>query len=116
MLFFGLKVAFIGIGTVFSALIFLIFVIYAISAVAKALEPKTAYTNEKKPDAAVEPNPEILTAANQDDGEIIAVITAAIAAYGQNSSHIRTITRVLGSAAPPWSNAGRVETMNLRQI
>lgn len=115
MLIFGLKVAFIGIGIVFCALTFLIFVIYAISAVAKALEPKVAYTNEKKPAAAVAHNPEILTAANQDDSELIAVITAAIAAYGQDSLRIRTITRLIGSAAPAWSNAGRVETMNLRQ-
>jgi len=115
MLFFGLKVAFIGIGTVFSALVFLIFVIYAISAVAKALESKVAYTNEKKPAAAVEPNPGILTAANQADSELIAVITAAIAVASQNSVNIRAITRVLGSATPSWSNAGRVEKMNLRQ-
>ena len=116
ILIFGLKVALIGMSIVFIALVFLIFVIYAISAIIQILESKNTPLAGKKPEAAVNSNPAILTAADQDDTEVFAVIAAVIAAYSPNVTRVKTITRILGANTSAWSNAGRIETMILRQI
>lgn len=52
-------------------------------------------------------------------GELIAVITAAIAAYESGQGHgnltVRKINRISGPA-PAWYDAGRAECMDSRRI
>lgn len=48
----------------------------------------------------------------QDDAELVAVIAAAIAAYGYSQDQIGFIRRVSPSEA--WSQAGRLATVNSR--
>ncbi|MHC1722688.1 MAG: OadG family protein [Aminipila sp.] len=54
-----------------------------------------------------------------NDTELVAIITAAIAAYEGNSGHssnnfvVRRITRVAGNA---WGNAGRNECLESRKV
>ncbi len=63
----------------------------------------------------IEPKPEPATStAEEEDEELIAVITAAIAASLNTSTHniiVRNIVR-LPDTTPAWSRAGRVEQMN----
>ena len=91
MLIFGLKVALIGIGIVFLALIFLIFVINVIGAVTKGLESRFPAKEPKKAGAGKKTDN---AAKKEDDTELVAVIAAAIAASNPNFLNIRTINRV----------------------
>jgi len=114
MLGFGLTVAAIGMGVVFVELIFLVFVINAITAAAKSIEGK-------KTPAVVEPVkreevPAAAVRADEDQDEIIAVISAVAAYLGQSGTTVKAIRRLSGVPAPVWSAAGRLETMNLRQL
>ena len=115
MLGFGLSVAVIGIGVVFSALVFLIFVIKAISAAARMID-NTVVTKKSEPAASKVEVVQPVAVISKDDDEIIAVISAAIACLTEERMVVKTITRLPGYQAPAWSYAGRVETMNLRQI
>lgn len=118
MLGFGLSVALIGMGIVFGALIFLVFVINAISAVSKMVEKKPdPVAAPKKPEAAVQQAPvSAAAAAPEDESDVLAVIAAAIACLTQGTMAVKTITRITAAGVPAWSSAGRQETMNLRQI
>ena len=116
MLGFGLGVAFIGMGVVFGALIFLVFVINAITAVSRMFDKKTEAA-VKKPEAAVRQSPAVTAAAVQeDDNDVLAAVAAAIAYISQGTMAVKTITRINGMPVPVWSSTGRQETMNLRQI
>lgn len=120
MLGFGLTVAFIGIGIVFATLAFLILVIWAITAGVKLIErPKTEAGTVQKT-ASIETKPQEkpiqINSCGEDDPEVIAVITAAIASVLQRPVRIATIKRIPANCASPWSSAGRTEVMNLRQI
>lgn len=52
----------------------------------------------------------------QDNSELIAVITAAIAAFTGGGAAIKTIKRLAGTNAPVWSMAGRQEVMDARRF
>lgn len=109
MLGFGLKVAFIGIAVVFSALVFLIVVINLMSQMLgekKRPEPVVVTPVQK-----AEP---VKTEENED--EVVAVIAAAVACLSQGALKIKAITPLSGQNTPAWSMAGRQETMNLRQL
>lgn len=114
MLVFGLKVALIGIGIVFAALIVLVFVIKGITKGAARRE-KNSVTSVK----AVKKDERAPGAENQDkvteDAELMAVIAAAVACLTQGTMQIKAITRRPGVSASAWSYAGRSETMKLRQ-
>lgn len=120
MLGFGLTVAFIGIGIVFATLAFLVLVIWAITACARIVDrPKTeAGTVQKTALIETKPQekPEQAGLSGEDDPEVIAVITAAIASVLQGPVRIATIKRLPANAASPWSSAGRTEVMSLRQF
>lgn len=115
MLGFGLTVAAIGIGTVFTELILLVFVIYGISAIANAI-------TGKKSEAGVSPvqpsvaQPAAVQAQEENDDGIVAVIAAAIASMGLGGVQITAIRRINGVSGPAWSHAGRLDTMNARQV
>ncbi len=110
---YGAVVAVIGLAVVFLGLVLIIASIYAISWILKKL---TGEKKEKAPKAEKAPEPAAVTvSANEpvaeeiavtDDNELIAVITAAIAAMDGGSKNfvIRSVRRVSG-----WKNAARAE-------
>ena len=110
---YGAVVAVIGLLFVFLGLILIIAAIYAISAILKKL---TGEKNEKATKAEAVPEPVQVAAPAEtpvveeisvsDDNELIAVITAAIAAMDGGSKNfvIRSVRRVAG-----WKNAARAE-------
>ncbi len=110
---YGAIVAVIGILFVFIGLILIIAAIYAISAILKKL---TGEKKEKATKAEAVPEPVQVAAPAEtpvveeisvsDDNELIAVITAAIAAMDGGSKNfvIRSVRRVAG-----WKNAARAE-------
>lgn len=112
-LIFGLQVTVLGIGVVFVALTFLIFVIKLMTKATEVSEAKKKMNNpvtiEKE-----RPSPEALQ-TGEEDGEIIAAIAAAVAYLTQGQMSIKTIRRVKEDPVPVWSAAGRQETMDLRQ-
>lgn len=114
---FGLTVAGIGMGIVFTELILLVAVIFLISIASKMIEGKknsapavVVQKEEKLPGAEAEEKKEA------EEDEVIAVIAAAVAACFQGQATIRSITHIAGASAPAWSHAGRQETMALRQL
>ena len=113
---FGLLVTVIGIGIVFFGLVVLIGLVKLISAA-------TANLGKKKEPQKVAPAPAPApipapvveeTAAADDNSELIAVITAAIAAMLDDGGSfvVRKVRRV--STAPAWSKAGREEQIYSR--
>lgn len=110
---YGAVVAVIGLAVVFLGLVLIIASIYAISWVLKKL---TGEKKEKAPKAEEAPAPAPVSApaaepvveeiAVTDDNELIAVITAAIAAMdgGNKNFVVRSVRRVSG-----WKNAARAE-------
>lgn len=113
---FGLTVTLIGIAIVFAGLVLLIGLIKVVALATGSIGAKPK--QEKK---AAEPVPvaapvaeAAAPAANADD-ELIAVITAAIAAMmdGDNSGFVvRRVRRV--SNTPAWSKSGREEQVYSR--
>lgn len=114
MLIYGLKVTLLGMGVVFVALILLMFLIKAqsfiIASLTKKEDPKIIEKIDKP-----ETVPEREKQDEEDPDELIAVISAAIAALGYNVS-IKTITRVSGSQGSAWSQAGRNDAINKRKF
>lgn len=107
----GLKVTAIGFTTVFVVLSILMIIIMVAGSFMAGLvkkseaAPKVA-TATPQAAAATAPAP-----ATQDNSELIAVITAAIAACG-STKRIKSITRVNGTAGAAWTVASRAEAMN----
>ena len=102
----------IGLIIVFTGLIIIIASLYAMSAIFKkvnankARKAEAAKTAEAKP---AEPEPQIVEAEEvpeEDESELIAVISAAIAAFdfGQKPVRIKSVKRISG-----WKNAARTE-------
>ncbi len=99
----GLMMAVIGMGITFLALIFLWF---AINVMSSALKQKDKPT----PEPAITPAAKapVASAPKEDDAELVAVITAAIAAsLGKSSSQlvVNKITRV-PDKMPAWARHG----------
>jgi sodium pump decarboxylase gamma subunit len=104
----------LGMLITFSALILIWGLTVLLSKVVQSIENKgKANIVEVKPEAA----PVVETVvAEEDDEELIAVITAAIAASMNTSIHnivVSNIVRV-NDATPSWGVAGRSEQMNSR--
>lgn len=117
MLIFGLQVTAIGIGIVFFGLVVLIGLVKLISLATGSLgkkkeAPKPAPQPVSAP-AAMRVIEEEAPAA-QDDGELIAVITAAITAMLDEGTAfvVRKVRRV--SNTPAWGKAGREEQIYSR--
>lgn len=110
---FGIEVAVLGMGTVFAALVFLIGIIKVMGmATEKLAEKKQVSESFVAKDNAQEQK---ITPAAEDNDEILAVISAAIACITQGSGRIVTISRMRDEYVPGWTAAGRQETMRLRQ-
>ena len=114
-LIFGLQVTGIGIGIVFFGLVVLIGLVKLISvATASMGKKKEAPAPAPKPAPAPVPAPAVEEAPAEDDGALIAVITAAIAAMLDDGSAfvVRKVRRVTNT--PAWSKAGREEQIYSR--
>ncbi len=115
---YGLSVAAVGILTVFVALIILIGLIKVMELVIGGVTKKKAAPAPAP--AAPAPAPVIEeTAEEEDEGELIAVIAAAVAAAMEAAGAeeptgfvVRSIRRV--NNAPAWNRAGREEQVYSR--
>lgn len=99
----------LGLGIVFSVLVILMLVLM--------LMEKIFYRKDK-PSKAPAPTPAVETAAVKpaDDAELIAVLTAAVAASLNTSTYnlkIKSYRRV-GANTPTWRRAGINDTINTR--
>ncbi len=114
----GLKVTAVGLAIVFSVLIILMFVLTLMKYVF-AREPKSkqpAQTADTHSDNT--PAPSAATAETDDvnEDELIAVLTAAVAASLNTSTynlHIKSYRRV-NNTAPVWNQAGLRDTIDSR--
>ncbi len=108
----GGQVTVIGLVIVFAVLIVLMYVLVAMKHI---FAPKTNKTMETAP--VVETVREtVVPAPTEDEEELIAVITAAIAASLNTSTYnlkIKSLRRV-SNTAPAWNRAGLNETINSR--
>lgn len=117
----SLKVMVLGMGTVFVALIGLVFIIKALHRLTdKSAQPQSASKTEQ----AFEPAQKIDVVNNaiqlqeqvEEDEELIAVIAAAVAASLHRSTHdivVRSIRRV-PAITPIWNRIGRQEQIATR--
>lgn len=107
----SLQVTLLGMGITFVALMILWGLIVIMTKVLHTTKPAQKATNVAKPAPAPEVKPQ------EDLGEseeLVAVITAAIAASLNTSTHniiVRNIVRV-AETTPAWGKAGRVDQMN----
>lgn len=117
MLESGSKVMVLGIAAVFLALTTIVLVIYIL----KKAVSKESTTEKKGNDINVEDNKldekqSTVTIDNEvtDDSELIAVITAAVAASLNRSTHniiVRRVERIRGNRSQ-WNKAGRYEHLS----
>ncbi len=112
----GLMVAAVGMTITFLALIVLWVALIVMS---KVLGQTNKKTEASKPAVKAEPSvatPVASAAPEQDDEELVAVLTAAVAASLKTSVHnivVKNIVRV-PDARPTWSRAGLTEQINTR--
>lgn len=114
----GLQVTVVGLAIVFSVLIILMLVLMAMKVVfykpAKSEEPKKTV---KKSEAAAAAPPAKSESKNEiDEGELIAVLTAAVAASLNTSTYNLNIKsyRRIGNTSPSWNKAGLTDVINSR--
>ncbi|MBQ8636419.1 MAG: OadG family protein [Clostridia bacterium] len=107
----GLSVTGVGLAIVFSVLVILMLVMMAMK--------KIFYKDPAKAKAAapvVAPAPAVKAETKVDEGELIAVLTAAIAASLNTSTYnlqIKSYRRIENNK-PLWNRAGVSETINSR--
>lgn len=114
----GLQVTIVGIAIVFAVLVILMFVLMGMKTLfyndnSKKEQNTPSNSNKTLPQAA---NATAKSAPEMDEGELIAVLTAAIAASLNTSSYnlnIKSYRRV-GNALPSWSKAGLTDVINSR--
>ncbi len=120
---FGLSVALIGIGVVFSALVFINVCIVLLSKSVNLFTRKTARPPVRVLDTGAkeiskEQSAEVVaTKEKEDDLEIVAVIAAAIAQYAaldKKEYRITTIKRLPARMNNAWPSAGRQQIMQER--
>jgi len=107
----GALVSILGLLTVFTVLAIIMLVLLVMERIfAKNSLPKKAVAQEKAPEVKPEVKAEATPVKKADDGELVAVITAAIAAslgVPQRSLRIKSFKRV-GKA---WNDASRQENI-----
>jgi len=109
-------VTMLGMGITFVALILIWFLIALMSRFIRGIESKQAIT-EVKP--ANVPAPVVVSSVSSvegDEGELVAVITAAIAASMNTSMHNIVVTNIrrIPDTTPTWGKLGRSDVMNAR--
>ncbi|MBQ7793519.1 MAG: OadG family protein [Clostridia bacterium] len=110
----GLSVTGVGLAIVFAVLVILMLVMMAMKKIFYKGSAKTAAPAAPAPTPAPAPKQE--TANTVDEGELIAVLTAAVAASLNTSTYNLQIKsyRRIGNNAPLWNRAGVNETINSR--
>lgn len=107
----GVLVAILGMLTVFAVLIIIMMVLMIMERIfAKNSLPKKTEVKEKTPEVKPEVKAEVVPVKKADDGELVAVITAAIAAslgVPQRSLKIKSFKRV----GKGWTEASRQENI-----
>lgn len=110
MLGYGLIVTLVGMSIVFVVLIGLAYMLNALKLLSNkgTAEKKTEIVKLEK----TEESAEVISMPAEDEGELIAVISAALAAVMGSSSNlvIKSINRVEDNA-PVWARVGRQEQM-----
>ena len=103
-------VTLVGIGIVFTALAILYFAIIIMQKVVGKSQPKKIV--DSKPSPTIED--EVVEEETVDSAELVAVITAAVAASLNTSTHnivVRNITRI-SDQTPSWAKMGRVDQIS----
>jgi sodium pump decarboxylase gamma subunit len=108
----------LGMGITFVALILIWALTSLMSKMIQSLENKNSVAKVKsQPVAPVKSEPAAAVIVDEtDDGELIAVITAAIAASLNTSMHNIRVSNIrrINDATPVWGKSGRNEVMNTR--
>jgi len=102
-------VTLLGVGIVFAALLILYFSIIIMQNIVNRIQPKKE--TKSKPVIIEE---QVVVEDSIDNSELVAVITAAVAASLHTSSHniiVRNITRVEDNT-PSWAKFGRVDQIS----
>ncbi|MBS7299368.1 MAG: OadG family protein [Eubacteriales bacterium] len=111
----GLSVTGVGLAIVFSVLVILMLVMMAMK---KIFYKDPAKANKEAPVATPAPAdaPVVKAETKVDEGELIAVLTAAIAASLNTSTYNLQIKsyRRIENRKPAWNKAGVSETINSR--
>lgn len=116
----SLQVTLLGVAIVFVALFMLFVIIKILERFVHQAESSSAKRKSAKESTAAgsQPAPPEPAPAEEetDPGELIAVISAAIAASQQTSMHnivVRQITR-MPDTVPAWNRLGRIQQLNRR--
>ncbi|NLM43193.1 MAG: OadG family protein [Clostridiales bacterium] len=113
MLGYGLIVTLVGMGMCFIILIGLAYMLNALKLISNrgSAEKKTEIVEVEKAESRSEAVDET-NAVTEDEGELVAVISAALAAFmgRENNLVVRSIRRVEGNA-PVWAKLGRQDQM-----
>lgn len=111
----------LGMGITFVALVLIWFLTATMSKMIQKLESKNSVAKVKAqpvaPAVSKTPEPAVSSVVTQeDDGELIAVITAAIAASLNTSMHNIRVSNIrrISDSTPVWGKSGRSEVMNAR--
>jgi len=108
-----LYVIMLGMSITFVALVFIWGMTLLLSKVVQSIEKKAQPAVMPAPKTASAPAP---AAIEKDDSELVAVITAAIAASMNTSMHNIVVTNIVrtGDGTPVWGRMGRSDVMNSR--
>lgn len=115
----GLQVTVVGLTIVFSVLLILMLVLMAMKTIFyKPAAPVKANSAAKKNETTTAAAPDVKTGVTDkiDEGELIAVLTAAVAASLNTSTYnlnIKSYRRV-GNSSPNWNRAGLNDVINSR--
>ena len=114
---FSFLVMLIGMLIVFFGLIILICLIKLMSIVVGALTGKKKEKAAPAPAPIVVPEPVAEAAAEEtglENDELIAVITAALAAFNKDGSKTLVVRSVRRAKTPAWAKAGRADQLASR--
>lgn len=113
----GLQVTVVGLAIVFSVLVILMLVLMAMKALFyKPNKTKQANVSPQVKNEAKPVNKAVQAEDDMDESELIAVLTAAIAASLNTSTYnlnIKSYRRV-GNSSPSWNKAGLTDVINSR--
>ncbi|MEG1441111.1 MAG: OadG family protein [Oscillospiraceae bacterium] len=111
----GAEVTVLGLCIVFAVLILLMFVMMGMKKIFYKGEPGAETTNTPQVAPTVTPTP-VAKKNNIDEAELIAVLTAAVAASLNTSTYNLNVKsfRKLNNTSPNWNKAGVTEVIDSR--